>query len=90
MDSVVSEISAYVHEKTIESELAYQTARWCLMDSLGCGLLAFEASRVRQDVGALGTGSHPEKWLPSPGSSGRIGPGEGSIRLRNAGSLARL
>lgn len=39
-DQLLVEIAEYAAEASIESDLAYDTARWCLMDSLGCGLLA--------------------------------------------------
>ena len=39
-DEVLVKIADYVLEKNIESEEAFNTARYCLMDTLGCGLLA--------------------------------------------------
>ena len=39
-DDVLVKIADYVLDKQIESEEAYNTARYCLMDTLGCGLLA--------------------------------------------------
>ena len=33
MDSILTDISDYVHDHDQHSELAYETARWCLMDS---------------------------------------------------------
>ena len=39
-DRLLVEIAEYAAEATIESDLAYDTSRWCLMDSVGCGLLA--------------------------------------------------
>lgn len=39
-DRVLAEMAEYVSAYTVESEEAYETARFCLMDSLGCGLLA--------------------------------------------------
>jgi 2-methylcitrate dehydratase len=39
-DEVLVKIADYVLDKNIESSDAYNTARYCLMDTLGCGLLA--------------------------------------------------
>ena len=51
-DRVIQDISNYVHspEKT-ESPLARETARLCLIDTLGCGL---EALRFKQCTKLLG------------------------------------
>ena len=40
MDKIISEITDYVHDFEIDNKLAFETARWCLLDSIGCGLLA--------------------------------------------------
>lgn len=39
-DPILVEIADYVHDVSIDSDLAYQTAHWALLDSLGCLLLA--------------------------------------------------
>ena len=41
-DQVLVDIADYVCGYTIESELAFVTARNCLIDTLGCGLEALE------------------------------------------------
>lgn len=44
-DQVLQNIADYVHNYKIDSELAFETARLCLIDTVGCGLegLRFEA-----------------------------------------------
>jgi 2-methylcitrate dehydratase len=37
-DKVLQDIADYVHGYKIESDLAYETARLCLIDTIGCGL----------------------------------------------------
>jgi hypothetical protein len=37
-DKVLQDIADYVHNYKIESELALETARLCLIDTVGCGL----------------------------------------------------
>lgn len=41
-DEVLRKISSYVHNKGITSPEAYETARLCLLDTLGCGLAALK------------------------------------------------
>lgn len=44
-DQVLQDIADYVHNYQIDSEVAWETARLCLIDTIGCGLegLRFEA-----------------------------------------------
>jgi 2-methylcitrate dehydratase len=44
-DQVLQDIADYVHNYKIDSELAFETAKLCLIDTIGCGLegLRFEA-----------------------------------------------
>jgi 2-methylcitrate dehydratase len=46
-DKVVQDIADYVHDYKIDSDLAWETARLCLIDTIGCGLegLRFEGCR---------------------------------------------
>lgn len=37
-DKVVQDIADYVHDYKINSDLAWETARLCLIDTIGCGL----------------------------------------------------
>ena len=39
-DTVMNDIADYVLDTPIDSPLAYETARLCLMDTLGCGIYA--------------------------------------------------
>ncbi len=61
MDSIISEIASYTHYHQIESTLAYDTARWCLADSLGCGLLALNYPACRKMLGP---------WVPGAAMAG--------------------
>jgi hypothetical protein len=37
-DKVLADIADYVHSYSIDSDLAWETARLCLIDTIGCGL----------------------------------------------------
>ena len=39
-DKVLQDIADYVHNYNIDSPLAFETARLCLIDTIGCGLEA--------------------------------------------------
>ena len=41
-DTVLAQIADYVASTTITSDEAYETARYCLLDSVGCALLALK------------------------------------------------
>ena len=47
-DQVMQDMADYVHNYDIKSSTAYNTARMCLLDSLGCGIeaLRFPAPRA--------------------------------------------
>ncbi|TWU09184.1 2-methylcitrate dehydratase [Symmachiella macrocystis] len=56
-DQLLVEIAEYAADASIESELAYDTARWCLMDSLGCGLLALNYPACEKMLGPVVPGA---------------------------------
>jgi len=56
-DRLLVEIAEYAAEASIESDLAYDTARWCLMDSLGCGLLALNYPACAKMLGPVVLGA---------------------------------
>jgi len=43
-DQVLVDIAKYVHEYNVDSSLAYNTARLCLIDTIGCGLEGLRVS----------------------------------------------
>ncbi|CCF56483.1 hypothetical protein KAFR_0B01840 [Kazachstania africana CBS 2517] len=48
-DNVLVDIANYVHNKEITSLTAYQTAKLCFLDTLGCGLASLKYKQV-QDI----------------------------------------
>src|SRR3546814_12241780 len=52
-DPVLVDIVDYVHDYQNKSELAYENARNCLIDTLGCGLEALEYPARRKLFGAM-------------------------------------
>ncbi|MEZ6096753.1 MAG: bifunctional 2-methylcitrate dehydratase/aconitate hydratase [Pirellulaceae bacterium] len=74
MDSVIVDIANYVHSHEIKSDLAYQTARWCLMDSLGCGLLALNYPKCRNMLGPVVPGAQMNGGCRVPGTTSELDP----------------
>lgn len=52
-DKVLEDIADYVCEYEVTSELALQTARHCLMDTLGCGFLALKFPECTKLLGPI-------------------------------------
>ena len=49
-DKVVQDIADYVHGYKINSDLAWETARLCLIDTIGCGLEGVRVSPECRNV----------------------------------------
>ena len=74
MDSLLVDIADYIHAKEINSELAYDTARYCLMDSLGCGFLALACPQCRKMLGPIVPGASMPGGCRVPGTSLELDP----------------
>ena len=56
-DKVLTDIADYVHNYKIDSPLAYETARLCLIDTIGCGLEALRFEHCRRLLGPVVEGT---------------------------------
>lgn len=56
-DKVLQDIADYVHNYTINSELAFETARLCLIDTIGCGLEALRFPDCTSQLGPVVEGT---------------------------------
>ncbi len=74
MDSLFVDIADYVHHQEIESQLAYDTARYCLMDSLGCGFLALAYPQCRKMLGPIVPGATLPGGCRVPGTPLELDP----------------
>ena len=74
MDSLFTEIADYVHNPDFQSDLAYDTARWCLMDSLGCSFLALNYPECRKMLGPIVPGASLPGGCRVPGTSVELDP----------------
>jgi 2-methylcitrate dehydratase len=73
-DKVLQDIADYVLDYTIESKEALNTARNCLMDTLGCGLLALRFPECTKHLGPIVEGTVVPFGARVPGTSYRLDP----------------
>lgn len=73
-DEVLQKIAAYVLDEHIKSNVAWETARHCLMDTLGCGLLALRFPECTKHLGPLVEGTVVPHGSRVPGTSFRLDP----------------
>ena len=85
-DGVLTDIADFVFNYEIKSELAYQTARLCLMDTLGCGLEALEYPACTKLLGPLVPGMTVVNGARVPGTSLELDPVQAAF---NIGTIIR-
>lgn len=73
-DPEIQAIADYVLHYAIDSELAWDTARYCLMDTLGCGLLALQYPDCTRHLGPRVEGSTVPNGARVPGTDFRLDP----------------
>jgi 2-methylcitrate dehydratase len=73
-DQVITDIADYVLSYTLDSNLAYETARYCLLDTLGCGLQALEFPACTKLLGPVVPGLTMQRGARVPGTSFELDP----------------
>jgi len=73
-DKVLVDIADYVSSYRIESAEAYDTARLCLMDTLGCGLEALSYPACTKLLGPVVPGTIVPHGAKVPGTSYQLDP----------------
>jgi len=73
-DKVLTDIADYVAGFRINSQEAYNTARLCLMDTLGCGLEALEYPACTKLLGPIVPGCTVPSGAKVPGTSYQLDP----------------
>ncbi len=73
-DQVLVDIAQYVCRYEITSALARDTARFCLMDTLGCGLLALRFPDCTRHLGPIVPGTTVTNGARVPGTSYELDP----------------
>ncbi len=85
-DQVLVEIADYVVNHRIQSTLAYDTARYCLMDSLGCGLEALSYPACSTILGPIVAGTVVPDGARVPGTGFQLDPVQAAF---NIGTMIR-
>jgi len=73
-DRVLTDIADYVLGPDRMSELAYETARFCLIDTLGCGLEALEYPACAKLLGPIVPGTVVPHGARVPGTQFQLDP----------------
>ena len=85
-DQVLVDIADYVAKRPIKSALAYETARNCLIDTLGCGLEALEYPACTKLLGPVVPGAVLANGAKVPGTSFQLDPVQAAF---NIGAMIR-
>lgn len=85
-DQVLVDIADYVCNATIDSDLAYETAHYCLMDTLACGFQALDYPACTKLLGPVVPGATLPGGARVPGTSYELEPVAGAF---NIGTLIR-
>src|SRR6202044_1047770 len=85
-DQPLIDIVDYALNYKIESPLAYETARYCLLDTLGCGLQALEFPACTKLLGPLFPGLTMKDGARVPGTNYELDPVQAAF---NIGTIIR-
>ena len=80
-DKVLVDIVDYVTKYKIESKLAYETARHCLIDPLGCGLEALEYPACKKLMGPIVPGTIVPNGARVPGTQFQLDPIQAAFNI---------
>ncbi|MCG3462986.1 bifunctional 2-methylcitrate dehydratase/aconitate hydratase [Xenorhabdus bovienii] len=85
-DQVIVDIVDYVMDYTITSPVAYETAHYCFLDTLGCGLEALEYPACKKLLGPIVPGTVVPNGARVPGTQFQLDPVQAAF---NIGTLIR-
>ena len=85
-DQVLVDIAEYAAKYAIESREAYETARHCLIDTLGCGLEALSYPACTKLLGPIVPGTVVPNGARVPGTSFQLDPVQAAF---NIGTMIR-
>lgn len=85
-DKVLVDIADYVLNYTVQSTSAYDTARYCLMDTLGCGFEALSYPACTKLLGPIVPGTVVPNGAKVPGTLHQLDPVQAAF---NIGTMIR-
>lgn len=80
-DQLLTDIADYVLNTKITSEEAYETARYVLLDTLGCGILALQYPECTKLLGPVVPGTVVPNGTRVPGTSYVLDPVKGAFNI---------
>lgn len=80
-DKEIQQIADYVLDYDIKSDLAFETAKYCLMDSLGCAMLALNYPACTKLLGPVVPGAELENGAKVPGTDYSLDPVQAAFNL---------
>jgi len=85
-DPLLAGIADYVLETTITSDEAFDTARWCLADTLACGIMALAYPACTKLLGPVVPGTTIARGARVPGTGYELDPVQAAF---NIGTIVR-
>src|SRR5271155_4221639 len=85
-DPEIKDIADYIHNYKIDSELALDTSRYILLDTLGCGLEALRFKECTKILGPIVEGTVVPNGTRVPGTPYQLDPVNGAF---NIGAMIR-
>jgi 2-methylcitrate dehydratase len=85
-DKVLTDIADYVLDFEIKNDLAWQTAHYCLLDTLGCGLEALTYPACTKLLGPIVPGTMVPHGAKVPGTQFQLDPIQAAF---NIGTIIR-
>jgi 2-methylcitrate dehydratase len=85
-DAVLTKIADYATKYKVTSKEAYETARYCLIDTLGCGLEALEYPACTKLLGPIVPGTVVPNGAKVPGTQFQLDPVHAAF---NIGTMIR-
>ena len=85
-DTLLVDIARYAHDAVIDSAVAYDTARYCLKDTLACGLQALQYPACTKLLGPVVPGATLAGGARVPGLNFELEPVQAAF---NIGTMVR-
>ena len=85
-DKLLTDLADYVLSAQITSNEAYDTARWCLADTLACGIMALAYPACTKLLGPVVPGTTIKHGARVPGTAYELDPVQGAF---NIGTIVR-
>ncbi|MFA5620421.1 MAG: bifunctional 2-methylcitrate dehydratase/aconitate hydratase [Weeksellaceae bacterium] len=80
-DKVLTDIADYVLNYEIKNELAWKTAHYCLLDTLGCGFEALTYPACTKLLGPIVNGTFVPNGAKVPGTNYQLDPVQAAFNL---------